>query len=213
MSRQHKEIRFVSGNKFKIAEAEQILSAVGVAVVPVALKIEELQITDTPKLVRDKLLKAFGKIRRPLFVEHTGLYLKQLNMLPGGLTQVFWDALGAELFTERFGRSDTQVIAKTTVAYCDGRRIYQFEGEIEGEVVATPRGSRDFQWDCVFQPKGYDKTFAELGDKKNEISMRRLALNELSFPRFFGHRKRGFTLKKGAQHGQEEQTIYRRIQA
>jgi len=37
--------------------------------------------------------------------------------------------------------------------------------------------------------------------------------DRVSFPRFFGHRKRGFTLRKGAQHGQEEQTIHRRIQA
>jgi XTP/dITP diphosphohydrolase len=38
-------------------------------------------------------------------------------------------------------------------------------------------GSKDFQWDCVFVPNGYSETFAQMGDRKNEISMRRKALD------------------------------------
>jgi XTP/dITP diphosphohydrolase len=34
--------------------------------------------------------------------------------------------------------------------------------------------------DCVFQPAGYSETFAEMGDKKNSISMRRGALEKLA---------------------------------
>ena len=56
--------------------------------------------------------------------------------------------------------------------------MYTFEGQIEGHIINPPRGNQDFQWDCVFEPMGYDKTFAELGDEKNKISMRRIALNE-----------------------------------
>ena len=70
--------------------------------------------------------------------------------------------------------------AKTTIAYCDGLNIYNFEGEIPGLIVSPPRGSRDFQWDCVFQPVGHTMTFAEMGEKKNEISMRRIALDKFA---------------------------------
>lgn len=69
------EIRFVSSNKYKIAEVEAILGPVGIKVVPAHIKIEELQTDDVEKLVKDKLIKAFQKIGRPLFVEHTGLYI------------------------------------------------------------------------------------------------------------------------------------------
>jgi XTP/dITP diphosphohydrolase len=44
-------------------------------------------------------------------------------------------------------------------------------------VPAIPAGLRDFQWDCVFVPDGYTETFAEMGDRKNDISMRRKALD------------------------------------
>lgn len=178
----HREIRFVSSNPHKIAEAKQILGAHKIDVIASAIKIEELQTKDTPRLVHDKVLKAFGQIGRPLFVEHTGLYLEHLNGLPGGLTQIFWDSLEADRFAELFGKlaPNHNVIARTAIAYCDGQRIYDFHGEISGQIAAEPRGKRDFQWDCVFQPNGQTLTFAEMGDKKNDISMRRLALDRLA---------------------------------
>lgn len=56
------EIRFLSGNEFKIKEAALILERAGVSVVPVKAKVEELQTEDTSRLVKDKTLKAFVKI-------------------------------------------------------------------------------------------------------------------------------------------------------
>lgn len=174
-------LRFLSGNEFKIKEAEEILGPADVNVVSIRHKIEELQTTNTERLVRDKALKAFAYTGRPLFVEHTGLYLKHLNGFPGGLTQVFWDSLKAERFSELFGKTvNTAVTAKTVVAYIDGQRCHIFDGEIDGRVAEEPRGCQDFQWDCVFIPNGYSETFAELGATKNEISMRRRAFDKLA---------------------------------
>lgn len=100
------KLRFVSRNEFKLAEAATILAPLGIEVVPLKDTIEELQTTDTSRLVRDKALRAFMKIGRELFVEHTGLRLKVLNGLPGGLTQVFWDTLQAEKMSELFGSDE-----------------------------------------------------------------------------------------------------------
>lgn len=175
------QLRFLSGNKFKISEAEKILSPIGVDIVPIEHKIEELQTTDTVKLVRDKALKAFAFTGRPIFVEHTGLYLNHLNGFPGGLTQVFWDTLKADRFSELFGNcGNTGVAAKTVVAFIDGLKCHVFEGEITGNVSSEPRGCRDFQWDCIFVPNGYTETFAEMGASKNNISMRKIALDKLA---------------------------------
>lgn len=172
------ELRFVSSNKHKIAEVQGILDTAGVTIVPSSLKIEEIQTEEVHELVRDKVLKAFYKIGRPVFVEHTGLYIESINKLPGGLTQIFWDNLEADRFCELFGSlKDTNVTAKTIIGYCDGRKLHYFEGAIEGDVPSRPSGPRDFQWDCVFVPKGFDETFADMGDKKNKISMRKKALD------------------------------------
>ncbi len=175
------EIRFLSGNNFKIQEATQILETAGVSVVPVNVKLEELQTEETSRLVKDKALKAFEKIGRPLFVEHTGLYLDYMNGLPGGLTQIFWDTLKADKFTQLFSKDgENTLVAKTVIGFIDGKKFHLFEGSVKGHVPPEPVGNRDFQWDCVFVPEGERQTFAELGERKNEISMRKKALDEFA---------------------------------
>ncbi len=175
------KIRFMSSNQHKIAEVQRILAPVGVEIVAVPQKIQELQTQDVHALVKDKLIKAFGSIGRPLFVEHTGLYLSGLNGLPAGLTQIFWDQLKADRFANLVaGLGDTKVTAKTVLGYCDGYKMHLFEGSIEGTVPTTPAGPTDFQWDCVFIPNGFSMTFAEMGATKDDISMRRIALDKFA---------------------------------
>ena len=183
------EIRFVSQNEFKLQEAATILALAAVKVIPLAIKVDELQTEDTARLGKDKTMKAFREVGRPLFVEHTGLYLNHLNGLPGGLTQIFWDALLADRFSELFGKThDPSVVAKTVIGYTDAKQFFMFEGKVSGRIAEAPRGSHNFQWDCVFIPEGHSQTFAEMGEKKNDVSMRRIAMDH--FARFLTERGR-----------------------
>ena len=70
--------------------------------------------------------------------------------------------------------------ATTIIGYADGLgKINYFEATIKGKIV-DPRGSIGWGWDFIFQPEGYDKTFAEMTiEQKNELSMRRLAIEKL----------------------------------
>lgn len=174
------KIYFISSNKNKIDEVKSILDSDEIEVVAVSEKIHEIQSEDMEKIVRNKAIEAFGKIRRPLLVEQTGLLIKDFGDLPGGLTQIFWDALEADRFSDIFSKiGSAEVTAKTVLAFCDGKKIHTFEGSVEGNIISPPRGNKEFQWDCVFLPKGYDKTFAEMGKEKNNISMRKIALEKL----------------------------------
>ncbi|MQT11183.1 non-canonical purine NTP pyrophosphatase [Segnochrobactrum spirostomi] len=168
-------VRFLSRNEYKIAEASTILKSVGVELVPVHLPIDELQSDNVRAIVRNKTLRAFHLLGYPVFVEQTCLFLTELNGFPGGLTQVFWDTLRKERVARLFGGGS--VTAKTEIGYCNGRQISYFQGSINGIIAPEPRGDDSFQWDCVFIPEGYEQTFAEMGEKKNEISMRKLALD------------------------------------
>ena len=173
-------LRFLSSNPNKVAEATAILEPAGFEVIAVEKKLEEVQSDDVELLVRDKCIKAFRLIGRPVFVEHTGLYIEALNGFPGGLTQIFWDRLGAERVARLFAREDNgRAAARTRIGYCDGRCVHQFEGEVNGRLAPEPRGDGS-QWDCIFIPEGSDKTFAEMGGRKNEVSMRRKALDRFA---------------------------------
>jgi XTP/dITP diphosphohydrolase len=173
------DIRFVTKNNFKVVEAKKLLPNINIIHSPI--DIHEIQSENVYEIIDDKLIKAFSMIGRPVFIEHTSLYIDCLNGFPGGLTQIFWDKLQADIFSEfivKFGNSSVK--AKTVIGYCDGKLIHKFEGQIKGNISEEPKGNRDFQWDCIFIPEGYDETFAEMGDKKNEISMRRMAFDKFN---------------------------------
>jgi len=53
------KIRFLSANEQKLAEVRKILDPIGVEVLPISRRIEEIQTENELDLVRDKLTKAF----------------------------------------------------------------------------------------------------------------------------------------------------------
>ena len=57
---------------------------------------------------------------------------------------------------------------------------------MEGTITTSRRGTQGFGYDPVFQPDGYEETFAELGvEVKNRISHRARAVAKLVD--FLGH--------------------------
>jgi len=47
-------------------------------------------------------------------------------------------------------------------------------------MIVEPKGENGFGWDKIFQPEGFEKTFAEMSmEEKNEISMRKKAFQKL----------------------------------
>ena len=57
----------------------------------------------------------------------------------------------------------------------------QFEGIAPGNIIRERRGTAGFGYDPIFQPDGYDQTFAQLGlDIKNQISHRAKATQKLA---------------------------------
>jgi XTP/dITP diphosphohydrolase len=61
-----------------------------------------------------------------------------------------------------------------------GKILAIFEGVVEGRIVQVPRGSAGFGYDPIFEPGGFERTFAELSSaEKNRISHRAQAIRSL----------------------------------
>lgn len=83
------------------------------------------------------------------------------------------------------GFEDKSAYAQCIFAFChndgtpEGRRPQVFSGRCNGRIV-TARGQTSFGWDPIFQPDGFDGTFAELTpEQKNSVSHRYRALSSL----------------------------------
>jgi inosine triphosphate pyrophosphatase len=70
-------------------------------------------------------------------------------------------------FSDKSARAECRIGIKVP-----GKEPVIFTGTCEGNIV-NPRGQTIFGWDPIFQPKGFDQTFAEMPmDTKNSISHR-----------------------------------------
>ena len=172
------KIYFVTGNKDKLREAQ----AMWPEIEGIEIDLDEIQEMDGKKIIEAKLKEAIKQ--KPginLMVEDQSLTIDGMNGLPGPLIKWFVKSMSLEgiaKLAKVMGNQNSQ--ATTIIGYADElAKINYFEATIKGKIV-DPRGSIGWGWDFIFQPEGYDKTFAEMTvEEKNELSMRRLAIEKL----------------------------------
>ena len=70
-------------------------------------------------------------------------------------------------------KNDRKAQFRTIISLIEKGEERQFEGIVKGQITREKRGESGFGYDPIFQPDGYETTFAELGrDIKNRISHR-----------------------------------------
>ncbi|MCD6590118.1 non-canonical purine NTP pyrophosphatase [Candidatus Woesearchaeota archaeon] len=168
---------FITGNKNKFLEVKKLLPEIE----QLCLDLPEIQEIDPREIIRYKLLEALKHRDGEFIIEDTSLYFKCLNGLPGPLIKWFIKTIGVDglaRLVEALG--DDRAEARTIIGYAKSKNeVYFFEGSVKGRIV-SPRGEERFDWDRIFQPEGYNKTFAEMTiEEKNKISMRSIAIRKL----------------------------------
>ena len=99
-----------------------------------------------------------------MVIEDVSLCFNAFKGLPGPYIKDFLTNLGREgLYKMVEGFEDKSAYAQCTFALClgEGQEPLMFVGKCNGTIVA-PRGDNAFGWDPIFQPDGFDGTFAEI---------------------------------------------------
>lgn len=171
-----KELYFVTSNKNKLRECEQIL---GTKLKQIKIDCEEIQVVDVAKVVEHKTREAYRRIKKPIITEDTGLYFDDWNGLPGAFIKFFGERLDYKKIAKMIGKNRKAQV-EVVIGYYDGKEYKSFKGKIDGSISHKPKGKEGFGFDVVFIPEGYTETIAELGmDIKNKIHARKLALDKL----------------------------------
>jgi len=175
-----KTLILASHNAGKLQELAALIAPFGVVVRSIAeFGYPEPEETGT-SFEENAYIKAYDAARRtglPALSDDSGLCVASLDGAPG-VYSADWaiQADGARDFAKAMTKLEEMLREKEAVlpeqrsahfvcviclALPDGAARY-FRGEVAGHIVHPPRGSRGFGYDPIFQPEGYDKSFAEM---------------------------------------------------
>ena len=185
------KIVFATNNQHKLSEIRQIL---GDRVEVLSLKDINCDV-DIPEtgttLETNALQKAqyiYDHYQMNVFADDTGLEVEALGGAPGVYSARYAGGEGhdseanmAKLLQELGKNNNRRARFRTVIALIIQGQVHEFEGIVNGEIIRERRGGEGFGYDPIFQPEGYDKTFAELGvEVKNQISHRARATQKLA---------------------------------
>ena len=183
------ELVFATNNKHKLEELQAIIGD----------KIKLLSLKDIgcsedipeeqPTLegnANQKSTYVFEKYGYPCFADDTGLEIEVLNGEPGVYSARY---AGEEKSAEANMNKVLQKLAKiknrkarfrTVISLIINGTENQFEGIVEGKIISEKKGVSGFGYDPIFQPDGFETTFAEMNiADKNKISHRARAVQKL----------------------------------
>lgn len=120
------------------------------------------------------------------FADDTGLCVEALNGEPGvdsahyaGPQRSSEDNINL-LLQHLEGKQNRKAHFLTIICLTLEGKEHIFEGKAEGTILTEKVGTDGFGYDPVFQPNGYEITFAQMGmEEKNQISHRGKAVKKL----------------------------------
>ncbi|WP_374541176.1 non-canonical purine NTP diphosphatase [Flavobacterium sp.] len=180
---------FASNNKNKIAEIQQLIGDKFEIV-----SLEDIGCTeDIPETAEtiegNAILKAqyvYDKYGLSCFADDTGLEIDALQGEPGVYSaryageQKNADDNMALVLQKLENKTNRSAQFKTIIALNFGSEHFLFEGIVKGTITPVKRGNEGFGYDPIFQPEGFDVTFAEMSmQQKATISHRGKAVEKL----------------------------------
>lgn len=172
-----KAVTFVTGNAKKLEEVRAIL---GSSIPFQSLKLDLPELQGEPEdISKEKARMAASQVNGPVLVEDTCLCFNALKGLPGPYIKWFLEKIGHEGLNNLLkAYEDKSAFAMCIFSLALGpeEEPITFVGKTAGKIVPA-RGPADFGWDPVFQPDGFEQTYAEMPKpEKNQISHRGKAL-------------------------------------
>lgn len=194
-----KKLVFATNNANKISEVRSLLEACGAEV---AERYEILSLRDigcdvdipeTSSSFSGNALQKAEYVRVhynvDCFADDSGLEVRALGMEPGVMSARYAMDEGhdhdSEANMDKLLRKmqrvrDRQAQFRTVIVLLIDDKMYEFEGVCRGQITKQRSGNEGFGYDPIFQPQGYDTTFAEMTmEEKNSISHRGQAVRKL----------------------------------
>ena len=167
------KIYFATGNRHKFEETGKIMAGQNIGITHFPFRHFEIRSDSLKEIAEEAVTSAYAEIKKPVFVEDTGLFINTLNGFPGTYSAWALKKIGtAGILKLLESKTDRTAFFETAIAYHDGEKIHAFEGKCEGEITREAMGTSGFGYDSIFAPQGYSTTFAQNIALKSKLSHR-----------------------------------------
>lgn len=183
------KIIFATNNRHKLEEVQQMLGGAYRLLTPPDCGITEEIPEEQPTIEGNASQKAnyiYTKTETDCFADDTGLEVEALDGEPGVYSARYAgeakdnNANMDLLLTKLNGKTNRKARFRTVIALIIDGTEHHFEGIVTGTIRESKSGDHGFGYDPVFEPDGYDITFAEMDmETKNRISHRGRAVQKL----------------------------------
>jgi XTP/dITP diphosphohydrolase len=176
------EILFVTSNLHKYNEISTIFKQyTSIQLKLLQTNLVEIQSSDLEEIAIFSLKKCVETIKHEsIFVEDSGLFIKQLNGFPGPYSAYIFRSIGLKgilTLMEKFKKREAYF--QSSIALKIGKEIKVFSERVQG-AISLKISNLGWGYDPIFIPKCDGiLTYGELGLKKNTISHRFLATQRL----------------------------------
>ncbi len=171
------EVIFITSNEGKYREARAIGEKYGVNVGWMQMEYLEPQGNDLEEIAKKSAEILSEKVDSAFFLEDSGLFVEALNGFPGPYSSYVFKTIGNPGIIKLMeGVENRDAYFLAVIAYWDGNEVRTFTGRVDGRIAEEVRGDKGFGYDPIFEYNG--RTFAEMGEEKNEVSHRRKALEK-----------------------------------
>ena len=183
-----KKLIFATNNPNKLKEIRNSVSTHEI------ISLDEMEINEeipeTGTTLHDNALQKavyiYNKTGKDCFADDTGLEIAALDNRPGVYSARYAgdncspDDNMSRVLNELKDTRDRNALFRTVIALIINGEKYFFEGSIDGTILEKKTGSDGFGYDPIFQPNGFDLSFAEMSlGQKNSISHRANAVKKL----------------------------------
>jgi XTP/dITP diphosphohydrolase len=183
------KIVFATNNPNKIAEVKALLP-LGIEL----LSLEDInckeELPENSDTLEDnaaqKAFYVYDNYGYNCFADDTGLEIDSLDGRPGVYSARY---AGPEckaedniqkVLQEMKAEDNRDASFRTIISLIIDGIEFQFEGQVEGQIIPEKWGDQGFGYDPIFLPDGFEQSFAQMSiDQKGQISHRGLAVQQL----------------------------------
>ena len=162
------KIIYVTGNKYKVELAENILNPLGVEVIAKKIECPEIQADTIEEVAMYSSQYASNLSQESTLKNDSGLVIPALKGFPSVYTKYVEKTLGEDGILKLMeGIENREAYFIESLAYTElGKEPVVFVSKTKGTIAKEKRGTNGWSWDFIFVPDGQTKTLAEYSDEE-----------------------------------------------